>query len=276
MLLATVFNILFLTGKAPVVLVTAVLSALLPLYLYQKTPVFSLVSALLTMAMLGAAYWDFSRSLQLYKKLALGHVWQTKTTVTALIISLAILTAGQFNRQNQSLNIKIPDELFKSATKLTSGLIGGGAGQPDASSLAQEAFESEIPRLKRELAKKGITDEDLVNRRIEEARGAFTAQLNESLSGKSDLGDSFLGDSMASTLKGAKELLEKQLNNALAPYKSFFPYALGILFFLTVSFFTPIFGALADLISFLIFKTLLLTKVAEIKTRSEEVEFLEM
>lgn len=264
-------NLLFLTNRIFPALVFGSLSPILSLYTYSNLLPHLIVAILLTGLALIWAYFDLSKGLNLFKKLDVERLWPSRAIVSALILSLSVLVVGKYSQPSRDLSIKIPEEVFDSASKFSTNLIGGGKDQStSAPSLLEEAFEKEIPNLRKQISKAGITDEDEIIANIEEAKRAFLSQTETSFSA-----DQF-NNLLADQLKTVKVSLEKQLNDLLRPYRSFLPIGAGLVFYLTLSFLSPLLATLSSFLSFLIFKLLLVLKLFSIKKRNEEVEFLEI
>ena len=136
--------------------------------------------------------------------------------------------------------------------------------------MANQAFDREIPRLKGELSRIGITDEKTINEQIEASRKAYIKQVG-------DLGQN-KEQTIAATedqMNVIKDSINRQLSDFLSPYMIYLPYVVGLSFFLTLIFFSAFFTPISDLLLLLLFKSLLLIGIVSIKTRTEEVEFLE-
>lgn len=273
--LIAILNFLFLLGRKRLTIIALTLSMLPVLYIGQAFIVYAVTAFIFGLTGLFITYQSFLKNIGLYKKFSVRHLLPSKNIFLVLVLSLSLLTTGKAVLSKEDFVIKIPDQVFDLAIKMGSGLIdsNNGNGQADLSSaVAAQAFDREIPRLKSELSKIGITDVKKVNEQIDAARKVYLEQAGNIVRESNDQVNSVIEDQM----KTVRDSLNQQLNNLLSPYIIYLPYLIGLSFFLTLIFFSSFITLLSDFLFLLLFKALLLTGMIAIKTRSEEVEFLEI
>ena len=272
--LITILDTLFLLGRKGFVITALVLSMLPVLYIGQAFIVYAAIAFIFGFIGLFLTYQSFLRNEGLYKKFSLRHRLPSKNILLVLIFSLSLLTTGKAALSNKDFVIKIPDQVFDLASKMSSSLISGeDGGQAGLSgSMANQTFDREIPRLKSELASMGVVDEKTVNEQIETARKAYQSQIANVL----EQNKNPLNSAIESQMKTVRDSIDRQLTDLLSPYLIYLPYLIGLSFFLTLTFFSAFFTLISDFLFMLLFKALLFTGLIVIKTRSEEVEFLEI
>ena len=272
--LITILDTLFLLGRKGFVITALVLSMLPVLYIGQAFIVYAAIAFIFGFIGLFLTYQSFLRDEGLYKKFSIRRRRPSKNILLVLILSLSLLTTGKSALSKESFVIKIPDQVFDLASKMSLSLIGSdGNGQTSVSSdVANQTFEREIPRLKSELASMGVVDEKTVNEQIETARKAYQSQIANVL----EQNKNPLNSAIESQMKTVRDSIDRQLTDLLSPYLIYLPYLIGLSFFLTLTFFSAFFTLISDFLFMLLFKALLFTGLIVIKTRSEEVEFLEI
>jgi len=270
--LIIVLNFLFLLGRKGFVIAGLILSMSPVLYIGQNFFVYALIAFIFGLTCLFLTYQSSLRNRELYKKFNTRHLLQSKNISLVLIFSLSLLTTGKAALPKEDFVIKLPDQVFELASKISSGLVGSEeSGQTNLpTAVANQAFDREIPRLKGELSRIGITDEKTINEQIEASRKAYIKQVG-------DLGQNKEQTNAATEdqMNVIKDSINRQLSDFLSPYMIYLPYVVGLSFFLTLIFFSAFFTPISDLLLLLLFKSLLLIGIVSIKTRTEEVEFLE-
>lgn len=271
--LITILNALFLLGRKGFVIAALALSMSPVLYIGQNFFVYAIITFIFGFFGLLLIYQSFLKNRELFKKFNARHLLRSKNIFLILIFSLSLLTTGKSSLSKENFVIKLPDQVFDLASKISTSLVGGGEnGQTGVSSdIANQTFDREIPQLKSELATMGVTDEKTVNEQIEATRKTYLSQVGNMGQNKGQT-NSVVEEQM----KIIRVSIDRQLNDILSPYMIYLPYIIGLSFFLTLTFFSAFFTLISDLLFLMLFKLLLLTGLIAIKTRSEEVEFLEI
>ena len=92
--------------------------------------------------------------------------------------------------------------------------------------VAAQTFDREIPRLKSELSKMGITDVKKVDEQIDAARKVYLEQAGNIVKESKDQVNSVIEDQ----IKTVRDSLNQQLSNLLSPYLIYLPYLIGLSF----------------------------------------------
>ncbi len=271
--LLTTLNLLYLFAARRMFFLFSVLMSVLPIFPGINLVPFSFLSSALLMAGIHLSYSSFQKNKEIYKKVTIRNILQTRTSFYALALSLTVLVIGNSTAKNGSFRVTIPEETIPYLAKFSASLLNptGDIENSATLDLAEQAFDKEIPRLRGELSKIGINDETLIRQQIESARRNYLGQVKQGIKSVA-----FGNEQIEEQLRIVKGLVEKELNKFLSDYIIYMPYLAGLTFFLTISFFVPLFVVGSDFLFLIVFKLLQSLKIVLIRTRSQEVEYLEM
>lgn len=271
--LLSALNFLYLFAPKRGFLMFSGLVGILAAYLERKFVPFSYLAGIFLVFGLVRGYSSFQNNREAYRKFAIRNILQTRTSFYVLALSLALLAIGNSSAKNDAFRITIPEEIIPHMARFSASLINptGGIEKSVTIDLAEKAFDEQIPRLRSELSKSGIDDEAFVRQQIEAARKSYLAQVRQGIN-SNDFGKELI----EKQLRDAKGLVEKELNKFLSDYVIYLPYLIGLTFFLSISFFAPAIVVGSDLLFLIVFKLLQFLKVISVRTRNEEIEYLEI
>jgi len=235
--LLSTLNFLCLFAPRKTFLLFSVLMSALPILLGMNLVPFSYLSGALLMVGLLLSHSSFQKTKEIYKKFTIRNILQTRTNFYALTLSLTLLVIGNSTTRNGSFRITIPEETIPFMAKFSASLLSPTGGTENSVTL-DLAGQAQV--------RQGISPLNFGNELIEEQ------------------------------LRIAKGLVEKELNKFLSDYVVYLPYLAGLTFFLSISFFAPLVVVGSDLLFLTFFKLLQFLKLVSVRTRNEEIEYLEI